>query len=99
MSDPKQGSELLDRLDQLSGDIATALGADAPQSVSAALDDDEKAAINNILRFVGAHKLAHTLNRDGEVIVPALDGSTDVMLSPRLLEGEEWVSLYMVVLV
>jgi hypothetical protein len=99
VSRTNHGPEPLDRLDALFGGVASGLGANAPESIAAELPDDEKAAINNILSLVGAHKLTHTLNRYGEVIVPALDGRTEVVLDPRLLEGEEWVNAYVVVLV
>jgi hypothetical protein len=99
MSEPDQGSEPLRQLDELFGGVASALGAETPASVSGHLADDEAAALNNILRLVGGEKLTHTLTRDGDVVVPALDGRTDVVLRSRLLGGEEWINVFMIVLI
>jgi hypothetical protein len=97
--EPRSDAESLQRLNDLFAGIATKVGADPPSSVAAGLPGAEQAAINNMMRLVGAVKLTHTLTTSGWVVVPVRDGSTDVALRSRLVGGEEWIHAFMILLV
>jgi len=98
-SAPDPGAEPLTELDDLFGGVASRLGAEQPASVASTWGDEKATAVNNIMRLIGAAQLSHTLTRDGLVVVPAKDGSTDVALEARLLRGEEWIHVFVVVLI
>jgi hypothetical protein len=97
-SKPVQEVEPLQELDGLLGAIASGLGAEPPPNISAETSG-ETAAINNMLRLVGTAKLTHTLTRDGWVVVPARDGDTELALRSYLLGGEEWITVFMILLI
>ena len=96
---PDPGAEPLNELDDLYGRVALRLGAEQPASVAATWSDDKTAAVNNIMRLIAATKLTHTLTRNGWVVVPAKDGSTDVTLEARLPDREEWIHVFVIVLI
>ena len=98
-SDPTPGACPLKEIDDLFAGVASRVGAEQPASVASTWSDDKTAAVNNMMRLIGASKLDHTLTRDGSVVVPAKAGTTDVVLDARQLRGQEWIHAFIVVLI
>ncbi len=67
--------------------------ADRPDAIATEIDPDERAAVSRALALVGEAKIAHTLTRDGQTIVPIDGGHSDVALDPVHLNGEWWIDL------
>ena len=83
----------LQAIDDLFAGVADAVGAERPASVTAGLDDADRASLDQLLALVGELRVTHTLNRDGEILLPIGDGEWTMVLDRLVLDGDTWVSI------
>ena len=80
-------------IDDLFAGVADAVGAERPASVTAGLDEADRASLDRLLALVGELRITHTLNRDGELLLPIGDGEWTIVLDRVVLDGDTWVSI------